>query len=118
MEITLRLCILTKRLLPGFAGPDPPSWHNRASTRRSGNWKSPYSMKDLVPQRGSTSRASCFGVPYSEHSSFRNLTMFCTALRIERVILTVNVGSARSRETMKTWCERWTAEKKNNGFFR
>ena len=82
------------------------------------NWKSPYSMKDLVPQRGSTSRASCFGVPYSEHSSFRELTMFCTALRIERVIPTVNVGSAKSRERMKTWCERWTAEKKKNGLFR
>ncbi|TKA61024.1 hypothetical protein B0A49_11085 [Cryomyces minteri] len=84
----------------------------------SGNWKSNYSMKDLVPQRGSTSRASCFGVPYSEHSSFRELTMFCCALRIDKIIPTVNVGSAKSRERMKSWCERWANEKKKNGLFK
>ena len=83
----------------------------------SENWKSSYGMKDLVPQRGSTSRASCFGVPYSEHSSFRELTMFCCALRIEKVIPTVNVGSAKSRERMKAWCERWAAERRKNGLF-
>ena len=83
----------------------------------SDNWKSTYSMKELVPQRGSTSRASCFGVPYSEHSSFRELTMFCTALRIEKVIPTVNVGSKKSRERMKGWCERWAAERRKNGLF-
>lgn len=84
----------------------------------SDNWKSSYSMKELVPQRGSTSRASCFGVPYSEHSSFRELTMFCTALRIEKIIPTVNVGSAKSRERMKAWCERWAVERRKNGLFK
>ncbi|KAL1305721.1 hypothetical protein AAFC00_007308 [Neodothiora populina] len=84
----------------------------------SSNWASHYSMKELVPQRGSTSRASCFGVPYSEHSSFRELTMFCCALRIEKVIPTVNVGSAKSREKMKTWIERWSMDKKKNGLFK
>ncbi|KAK5117713.1 hypothetical protein LTR62_005137 [Meristemomyces frigidus] len=82
------------------------------------NWKSGYSMKELVPQRGSTSRASCFGVPYSEHSSFRELTMFCCALRIERIIPTVNVGSAKSREKMKGWCERWLVERRKSGVWR
>lgn len=84
----------------------------------SQNWKSSFSMKDLTPQRGSTSRASCFGVPYSEHSSFRELTMFCCALRIDRIIPTVNIGSAKSREKMKAWCERWAADKKKNGLFK
>ena len=82
------------------------------------NWKSTYSMKDLVPQRGSTSRTSCFGVPYSEHSSFRELTMFCCALRIEKVIPTVNVGSKKSRERMKAWCEKWSAERRKNGLYK
>lgn len=81
------------------------------------NWKSTYTIKELVPQRGSTKKASCFGVPYSEHSSFRELTMFCCALRIEKVIPTVNVGSAKSRETMKKWVERWLAERKKTGLF-
>jgi DNA cross-link repair 1A protein len=84
----------------------------------SQNWKSQFSMKDLTPQRGSTSRASCFGVPYSEHSSFRELTMFCCALRIDKIIPTVNVASPKSREKMKAWCERWAQEKKKNGLFK
>ncbi|KAI9751777.1 MAG: RIBULOSE-phosphate 3-epimerase, partial [Chaenotheca gracillima] len=83
----------------------------------SNNWRSAYSMAELVPQRGSTREASCFGVPYSEHSSFRELTMFCCALRIDKVIPTVNVGSAKGRERMKGWIEKWAAERKKNGLF-
>lgn len=81
------------------------------------NWKSTYSMKDLMPQRGSTRRAACYGVPYSEHSSFRELTMFCCALKIDKVIPTVNVGSARSRERMRAWVDRWAVERKKVGLF-
>ncbi|KAF2799382.1 DNA cross-link repair protein pso2/snm1 [Melanomma pulvis-pyrius CBS 109.77] len=85
---------------------------------RSQNWKSQFTMRDLTPQRGSTSRASCFGVPYSEHSSFRELTMFCCALRIDKIIPTVNVANPKSREKMKVWCEKWSQEKKKNGLFK
>lgn len=79
------------------------------------NWKSSFSMAELVPQRGSTREASCFGVPYSEHSSFRELTMFVCALRIEKVVPTVNVGSATGRSKMKSWIERWLVERRKTG---
>ena len=113
-----------------IVGFRPSGWNYRPPNSRfvespavstvlhSDNWKSRYSMAELVPQRGSTREASCFGVPYSEHSSFRELTMFCCALRIDKIIPTVNVGSAKSRERMKGWCEKWAMEKKKNGLFR
>ena len=72
-------------------------------------------MAELIPQRGSTREASCFGVPYSEHSSFRELTMFVCALRIEKVVPTVNIGSAATRAKMKAWIERWMAERRKGG---
>ncbi|KFY65357.1 hypothetical protein V496_02634 [Pseudogymnoascus sp. VKM F-4515 (FW-2607)] len=82
------------------------------------NWRSRYTMADLSPQRGSTREAACFGVPYSEHSSFRELTMFCCALRIEKVVPTVNVGSAASRAKMKIWIDRWLTERRKKGVIR
>ena len=113
-----------------IVGFRPSGWNYRPPNSRftespsvstvlhSENWKSRYSMAELVPQRGSTREANCFGVPYSEHSSFRELTMFCCALRIDKIVPTVNVGSAKSREKMKGWCEKWALEKKRNGLFR
>ena len=44
--------------------------------------------------------------------------MFCCALRIGRVIPTVNVGNAKAREKMKAWIERWEAEKRKAGLFK
>lgn len=43
--------------------------------------------------------------------------MFVCALRIDKIIPTVNVGSAKSRERMKSWIERWQNDKKKNGLF-
>ena len=113
-----------------IVGFRPSGWNYRPPNSRftespsvqtvlhSDNWKSRFTMAELVPQRGSTREANCFGVPYSEHSSFRELTMFCCALRIDKIIPTVNVGSAKSRERMKAWCEKWAMEKKKSGLYR
>ncbi|KAI4180174.1 MAG: hypothetical protein L6R41_007406 [Letrouitia leprolyta] len=113
-----------------IVGFRPSGWNYRPPNSRftespavqtvlhSDNWKSRYTMAELMPQRGSTGESQCFGVPYSEHSSFRELTMFCCALRIDKIIPTVNIGSAKSRERMKGWCDKWAIEKKKNGLFK
>lgn len=81
-------------------------------------WKTRFAYKDFVAQRGSTKEAMCFGVPYSEHSSFRELAMFIMSLRIEKVIPTVNVGSEQSRKRMKAWLDRWSFERRRGGLVR
>ncbi|KAK4451451.1 eukaryotic translation initiation factor 3-like protein [Podospora aff. communis PSN243] len=90
-----------------------------STTLLHGNgWRTRFRVKDLVPQRGSGNEAMCFGVPYSEHSSFRELAMFLMALRIEKVVPTVNVGSEQSRKRMKGWTDRWLAERRKGGLVR
>lgn len=44
--------------------------------------------------------------------------MFVCSLKIEKVVPTVNVGSAASRAKMKAWIERWLAERRKNGVLR
>ncbi|KAF3911838.1 hypothetical protein AA313_de0208529 [Arthrobotrys entomopaga] len=118
-----------KQRFTKIVGFRPSGWNYRPPNSRfvespqvqtvlhSPAWRSEYGVAQMVPQRGSTSDVKCFGVPYSEHSSFRELTAFCCALDIVRIIPTVNVGSAKSREKMKMWFEKWAAEKKKNGFY-
>lgn len=113
-----------------IVGFRPSGWNYRPPSNRflespqvstvlyGNNWKSGFSMQDMVPQRGSTREAACYGVPYSEHSSFRELTMFVCGLRIEKIIPTVNVGSENSRRKMAVWIERWLAERRKNGVVR
>ncbi|KAG6023445.1 hypothetical protein E4U41_002018, partial [Claviceps citrina] len=81
-------------------------------------WRTRFARGDLVAQRGSTGEAMCFGVPYSEHSSFRELAMFVMGLRIGKVIPTVNVGSEQSRKRMRGWLGRWAAERRRGGLVR
>jgi DNA cross-link repair 1A protein len=78
-------------------------------------WKTRFGARDFVAQRGSTREAMCFGVPYSEHSSFRELALFTMSLRIEKIVPTVNVGSEQSRKRMKAWLDRWMSERRRGG---
>ncbi|ODA78321.1 hypothetical protein RJ55_05702 [Drechmeria coniospora] len=68
----------------------PPSAIPTTQILHDKGWRTRFEYRDFVAQRGSTKEAMCFGVPYSEHSSFRELAMFLMCLRIERVIPTVN----------------------------
>lgn len=92
----------------------PGSIHTQQILHDKG-WRTRFGYKDFIPQRGSTKEAMCFGVPYSEHSSFRELAMFLMSLRIEKVVPTVNVGSEQSRKRMKGWIDRWLSERRRAG---
>ncbi|CAA93588.2 DNA 5' exonuclease [Schizosaccharomyces pombe] len=70
---------------------------------------------DLRAIRGSTDKVAAFVAPYSEHSSFYDLTMFCLSMNIGHIIPTVNVGSQRSREKMNVWLDRWAWRRKKQG---
>ncbi|KAK2071256.1 hypothetical protein P8C59_005694 [Phyllachora maydis] len=93
----------------------PPSSVPSAQLLHGAGWRTRFATSHLAPQRGSGRDALCFGVPYSEHSSFRELAVFLMALRIERVVPTVNVGSEQSRKRMKGWIDRWIAERRKGG---
>lgn len=80
------------------------------------NWRTRFSVESLRPGRGWTDDSMIFGVPYSEHSSFRDLALFVMGLDIGKVVPTVNVGSKESRNLMRAWVDRWTAERRRGGF--
>ncbi|KAI9137652.1 DNA repair metallo-beta-lactamase-domain-containing protein [Paraphysoderma sedebokerense] len=69
----------------------------------------PFDVTCLTPTYTSP-RIVIFGVPYSEHSSFWELSRFVKALNVKKVIPTVNVGSEKSRNEMKKWIDQWRKE--------
>jgi DNA cross-link repair 1A protein len=73
---------------------------------------SAFTARSMKPSRGSTDRVMLYGVPYSEHSSFLELTAFALSVDWVKMIATVNVGSAVSRGKMDKWFEKWAAERK------
>lgn len=70
-----------------------------------------YSHANLQPSRGSSAAIQTYGVPYSEHSSFFELTCFALSLDWDKMIPTVNV-SEKSRAKMSKWFEKWRTERK------
>ncbi|CAI2172419.1 14516_t:CDS:2 [Funneliformis geosporum] len=66
---------------------------------------------DSIRPTFSTPTCQIFGVPYSEHSSFRELAAFVMSLNVKQIIPTVNIGSEKSRENMKYWLDKWQKEK-------
>lgn len=53
-----------------------------------------------------------YGVPYSEHSSFFELTCFALSCDWVKMIATVNVHSQKSRAKMARWVEKWEVERR------
>lgn len=71
-----------------------------------------YNPSWMTPTKDSTRTVEAYGVPYSEHSSFAELTCFAVSMDVVRIIPTVNVGSKKSRQNMNGWIERWAQERK------
>lgn len=71
-----------------------------------------FTSDDLKPSKLSTSTLQMYPVPYSEHSSFYELTCFAMSLDWSKMIATVNVGSEKSRGKMARWVSKWEAERK------
>ncbi|KAF9047192.1 DRMBL-domain-containing protein [Hymenopellis radicata] len=71
-----------------------------------------YTYSDMTPARNSTSTLQLYMVPYSEHSSFSELTCFAMSFQWGKMIATVNVGSEASRGKMAKWVQKWEAERK------
>ncbi|KAJ7117736.1 DNA repair metallo-beta-lactamase-domain-containing protein [Mycena epipterygia] len=74
-----------------------------------------FTAANLRPTRSTSAALQLFPVPYSEHSSFFELTCFALSLKWGRMIATVNVGSEGSRAKMARWVQKWEAEKKKRG---
>ncbi|KAF6761492.1 DNA cross-link repair protein pso2/snm1 [Ephemerocybe angulata] len=74
-----------------------------------------FTLENLKPSNKSTSTLQLYPVPYSEHSSFYELTCFAMSLRWTKMIATVNVGSEKSRAKMAKWVSKWEAERKKRG---
>ncbi|OBZ73843.1 DNA cross-link repair protein pso2/snm1 [Grifola frondosa] len=71
-----------------------------------------FTHAQLKPMKNSTPALQVYGVPYSEHSSFFELTCFALSLDWVKMIATVNVGSETSRGKMAKWVEKWEAERR------
>ncbi|KAH9951149.1 DNA repair metallo-beta-lactamase-domain-containing protein [Amylocystis lapponica] len=74
-----------------------------------------FTHAQLTPMRNSSATLQVYGVPYSEHSSFFELTCFALSFDWTKMIATVNIGSEGSRKKMAKWFERWEAERKRRG---
>ncbi|KAG1811490.1 DRMBL-domain-containing protein, partial [Suillus subaureus] len=87
--------------------PTIPSIISRGQSRS-------FTHADLKPMQKSTFGVQMYGVPYSEHSSFFELTCFAMSFDWVKMIATVNVGNERPRAKMAKWVERWEIDKKRS----
>ncbi|KAG8881445.1 hypothetical protein FRB97_009571 [Tulasnella sp. 331] len=85
--------------------PNIPNLITRSQSRN-------FTAASLNLMRNSNSQYQLYGVPYSEHSSFFELTAFALSIDVSKIIATVNVGSAKSRGMMSKWFEKWEVERK------
>lgn len=103
----------------------PTGWTFRSSAAKTSDMScsslaritaSPVSFPELqLKPIFSTNEIKLYGVPYSEHSSFRELAAFVASLRVRRIVPTVNVSNENSRKRMGALFQKWQEEKQKNG---
>ncbi|KAF9461242.1 DNA repair metallo-beta-lactamase-domain-containing protein [Collybia nuda] len=71
-----------------------------------------FTHANLRPARNSTTALQLYPIPYSEHSSFYELTCFAMSFEWGKMIPTVNVGNETSRGKMSKWVTKWETERK------
>jgi DNA cross-link repair 1A protein len=100
---------------PSYTPPAGTDMSPPIATIISRSQRRTFAYTHLRPARNSTPSLQVFGVPYSEHSSFFELTCFALSFNWGKMIATVNVGSEGSRGRMARWIEKWEAERKKRG---
>lgn len=76
--------------------------------------KQTFAWSQLKQMKNSSQNLQVYAVPYSEHSSFFELTCFALSFDWGKMIATVNVESEKSRAKMSKWFERWEAERRKS----
>ncbi|KAI8060007.1 DNA repair metallo-beta-lactamase-domain-containing protein [Gongronella butleri] len=64
-----------------------------------------------IAQQYSSNTVKIYGVPYSEHSSFRELASFVASLHIKHIVNTVPSSSERLQQKMDHYLAKWQREK-------
>ena len=119
LDVGYRLC----RTLPGsclltinrYSPPAGTDQLPSVSSIISRSSQKEFTSADLQSSGKSSGSILIYPVPYSEHSSFYELTCFAMSFNWMKMIATVNVGSETSRRKMFKWISRWEAERKKRG---
>ncbi|KAL9550134.1 hypothetical protein MBANPS3_004874 [Mucor bainieri] len=93
------------------ASSDPQMQQQQRSLESIIRARPPDLSASTVKPTYDTPLVKIFGVPYSEHSSFRELALFIASLDIRRIVPTVNVYSEKSRLKMSLLFEKWHRDK-------
>jgi DNA cross-link repair 1A protein len=95
----------------------PTGWTYKSTSTQTSDMKlAPLCHVIIPPENRSlslkpyyqNSKIKLFGVPYSEHSSFRELASFIASLDIAQIIPTVNINQVQA---MSAYFKRWKEEK-------
>ncbi|CEP18078.1 hypothetical protein [Parasitella parasitica] len=89
------------------ASSDPQLQHQQRSLESIIRARPPDLSASTLEPIYDTPFVKIYGVPYSEHSSYRELALFIASLDIRRIVPTVNVYSETNRLRMSLLFDKW-----------